>query len=342
MNLEQLSRREFLVGTGALAAAEPFPTTAIAADNRKSKKSAPRQISFKEAQADISLRQQYINQFVTKEFENDASKYFQDIIYDHDKSMVAKASVTDISKVLGDPAELEVTINHYLNDPQFRKLPEQEKDAMRIRLRASEEARDELKKYLELRNKKKLEVISKSAALVLHYSDRWGMQAKSTLYVFGDAFKDIVLRANVPKSLTQQEQITIPIKYPSTEELLRSRLQHEYTHAQDKFHGITINRELTISGSNVNDFDPAVLVFVEETRGYLRQIEFIREKFGTAHSAYAVSFKAFIDHMSEEESRSIISRFKGGKLTPHEERFVRYQIDQISAKTPQVLRFVQY
>ena len=124
--------------------------------------------------------------------------------------------------------------------------------------------------------------------------------------------------------------------------MIRARLQHEYTHAKDKFHGITINKELTISSSNVNDFDPTVLGFIEETRGYLTQMEFTREKLGTGHSAYTVSFNAFIDFMNSEESRGIISRFKGGKLTSHEERFVRYQIDQISAKTPQVLRFIQY
>lgn len=327
-DLEQLTRRDFIKLGCVLGVEVTFQFLLGTTAESKTKKQ--RQITFEEALANISLRQEYINQLVDREFGDNARFYFDETVYDHNKSLFKKNTIIDVNRALNDSQALEKIIRMYLRDSKFNKLTENDKKTIANKLRNLPSDRVELENYIRDRNRKLLnKLIYWNMGI---YSNEFSKGMKSKLHVFGDTFKDFEFPINIASE---------PIVFPITEELIRARLQHEYVHAQDNFYGINFGNSLEINNSNYFKINPDVIEFVKETRAYIWQVEYSKEKFGISHIAYRASLITLIQYMNIY-GKSIISMYQNGDLKADETKFIEYQINELKRRVPQIFQFLKY
>ena len=142
---------------------------------------------------------------------------------------------------------------------------------------------------------------------------------KSNIYVFADVFTPYKGKVML---------------LPPTEELVRARLQHEYKHAEDAYHGMNLDNNMKIDSSNILLVHPDAYSFVLETRGYMRAIEFAK-KFGVNHSAYLRSINEFDIYLGNWQARNYSSNDFGA----YDRELISHQCKQIEKIIPEIKRF---
>lgn len=220
------------------------------------------------------------------------------------------------SRTQGKINFLDAVSNRDLRQPYLDQLVQREQcpdvdkvvydDDKRVTLKALGESviarraisREELTQILG----RELQSIADCTACTLPPSE-FGLEAKSNVYVFRDAFE------------TSPRLSGIQIATPS-EERLRTLLQHEYQHAEDSSHGI--------NNSNYKGIDPEVLSFIGESRAYLRAIKFSRQ-FGGEHPKYLLAIREFWREIMKRSD----SPLAGKTLSPYDRQLYETQLKTI-------------
>lgn len=301
-NLEtELSRRLFLHnlgnGVGILLLGH---NSAISEPQRK--------ISFKEASTDETLRPDYIDQLVEREFNNE-KLYFNVLSYDHDKFLATEKIRKNAERMLNDPEFLKIVISDYLNNPRFKDFSPELRREQIVNFFNSSEGKDELRKIVrqhELTTRINA-FIDNPMAITMSYDLNFGNGEKPDIFLFPSVFYDYLIQGKV---------------MIATEEFIRGTLRHEYFHARDISKGIELYNDLKIDRLNYYVIKKNVCKFIMETRANMYEIEFLKY-FGESHPAFLVALHSFKGYMDKN------SNFESEKLTDYESRLITYQMKKV-------------
>lgn len=252
-------------------------------------------------------RQQYLEQIVNQE----PSPYVERVIYDYDGSKVEEAISSYASRLVNDLHYLELApiLNPAITKEDIEVMKKRleshtfkKKHEARLRSEGIKTIRKYLKEY-------------RINATTQQYPLDFGKGLKSDIYVFRGAFKKTYL-------IKGQRKIEIP-----TEEHIRFILQHEYAHAEDNFNGIKLEDGLVIDNSNKFKISEEVRDFIEETRAYLKLVEFYRQ-FGEEHPMYLYSLQ------SADLIRALEGMYKPKEFNTYERRLIVFQMDKMMEIAP--------
>lgn len=290
MNLEtKLTRREFLATSGSLLILPELVLPQV--------KSV--RITFEEAKQNLSLRQKYIDQLVGDLFGSGADKYVSKFIYDHEGEETRRAEFALFEQVENNPKYhsflrrqlnvnkelLKSALDRYSEDEKFKKMNEMDKVVKIIEFLNTEEGIKDYANFIKYKIGEYFIDDSYGTTIPDHFE--FGAGKKSKVFIYDKIFGNIDLEILQPRWITRT----------SSEDFIKSILQHEYRHAKDIFEGIEVGNGLHLNNNNFLA-DQDATDFIQETSAYQHQIEEARklnkasdnaeEKYHTAY-LYAIS-----------------------------------------------------
>lgn len=328
-----LTRRGFIRGVGASVGAVGLEGVIEGFLNFASPQK--RLITFEEAlHRTPELRQQYLTQLLDKVSSTDIPNIKEtigELIYDDNKTKVREHLLVDIEKVLFDKELFETEVNIYLNRPKFTSLRDEEKSRKREHLLTTPEGGKELENYLREWNQEKELEIERSAMFLIHRNTATniGKRFKSTIYVFGEAFKERYVEFKQLKDFGITE---IKFNIKPKEQILISMLKHESVHADDYYNGIILGN-LRIDNANYSKIDQRVINFVLETRAHIEEIIYIKKyKDNETYISSQFSFLLYLNN-------PIIQSIKVQNVSFSDALYVTHQLNQIKQRIPEMLKY---
>ena len=173
---------------------------------------------------------------------------------------------------------------------------------------------------------------------IMHF----GTGEKMDLYAFRRAFEthNVIVGDNA-------------ISFEPAESKIRAHLVHELLHAEDYLNGIQLENGYLISRLNIHTINKNVVDFVAETRGYIRELESIRQ-LELKTPEYSSNLNYLLSRQSDklipttylESLLNFASKFEEFETSirpeniPLKDRvYIIHQINQIQAKVPELVVF---
>lgn len=254
-----------------------------------------KRITFEEARANISLRPQYIDQLAGEEFGEEAYRFADRFVYDHDKNLAIDYAISNLHGDIFDPKNTQHTLDELMAEV-LSKRPEYKKEEKLLRSILEAELKRRLKQKVdEIYELEKIHIMRKIKYAAGATIDVPRSKQKSRIFLFKEIFND--------DNLTS---LGLGM-YPSSEEKIRGILRHEYTHAKTfakiRTQGIVLSKGLVLNESNYYDIHPEVRDFVTETIVYIQEADSAKRKLGANNPVYvravvglaAHVYKSFID-----------------------------------------------
>lgn len=180
--------------------------------------------------------------------------------------------------------------------------------------------------------KRDREVFKRMPAAILVDWKQYGKGKKADLYVFRGFFEAYSVKGNGGSVIVHP-----------TGARFKAVLEHEFIHAKDYFNGIILENRLVIDNLNYPKINPYVRVFVEESRGLIKQIEVSRkleklpiidlnsyplEKLPSSYIDAMTRFYGFLETFEKHLKPEVIPFSEVG--------YIVNQLNQIKRKVPEV------